>query len=59
MPNPNRIFDSDVLLADFEDHSESIYLGPWTELTVGNLRLVRRDDGMIEAQEIVEECAAL
>jgi hypothetical protein len=43
--------DADELSAVFDDHREAIYLGPWKELIVGNLRLVRRDDDTIEVEE--------
>jgi hypothetical protein len=59
MPYPGRIIDADELSAVFEDHRERIYLGPWTELIVGNLRLVRRDGGVIEIEELVEDAGAL
>ena len=59
MPYPSRIVDSDELSAVFDDHRDRIYLGPWTELIVGNLRLVRRDDGAIEVEELVEDVGSL
>ena len=46
--------DADELSAVFDDHSETIYLGPWKELVVGNLRLVRRDDDTIAVEELTE-----
>jgi hypothetical protein len=47
----SRPVDTDELSAVFDDHRESIYLGPWKELVIGNLRLVRRDDDVIEVEE--------
>ena len=55
MPYPTRILDADELSAVFDDHTESLYLGQWKELVIGNLRLVRRDEGEIEVQEIDED----
>jgi len=55
MPYPSRTIDADELIADFDDHTEALYLGDWTELRIGNLRLLRRDDGAIEAEEIEED----
>ena len=49
--------DADELSAVFDDHSETIYLGPWKELVLGNLRLARRDDDTIEVEELVESWA--
>jgi len=49
--------DADELSAVFDDHSETIYLGPWKELVLGNLRLTRRDDDTIEVEELVESWA--
>ena len=46
--------DADELSAVFEDHSETIYLGPWKELVVGNLRLVRREDDTIVVEDLTE-----
>ena len=54
---PSRTLDADEISAVFADHRESIYLGPWKELLIGNLRLVRRDDDVIEVEELVAECA--
>lgn len=54
MPYPSRIVDADELTAVFEDHRERIYLGAWTELVIGNVRLVRREDGVIEVEESEE-----
>jgi hypothetical protein len=54
VPYPSRIVDTDELTAVFDDHSETIYLGPWTELTVGNLRLTKREDGTVEVKELDE-----
>ena len=51
MPYPSRILDTDELTAVFDDHTETIYLGTWTELTLGNLRLTRREDGTVEVEE--------
>jgi hypothetical protein len=59
MPNPTRLSDADELSALFDDHRETIYLGPWKELTVGNLRLIRRDDNAIEVVELAEDCLSL
>jgi hypothetical protein len=59
VPYPSRILDTDELSAVFEDHRECIYLGPWTELVIGNLRLVRRDDGTIDVEELAEDWGAL
>ena len=55
MPYPSRTIDTDELVAVFDDHQEGIYLGDWTELRIGNLRLVRRDDGAIEVEELEED----
>ena len=44
--------DADELSAVFDDHTEAIYLGPWKELTLGNLRLVRRNDDSIVVEEL-------
>jgi hypothetical protein len=46
--------DADELSALFDDHRESVYLGPWKELVIGNLRLVRRGDGVIEVEELAD-----
>jgi hypothetical protein len=54
VPYPSRIVDADELTAVFADHRECIYLGPWTELVIGNVRLVRREDGVIEVAESEE-----
>jgi len=43
----------------YEDHKEIVYLGKWKELVIGCVRLVRRDDGMIEVQELDEDAGAL
>jgi hypothetical protein len=59
MPAPTRILSTDELTAVFDDHREAIYLGQWKELTVGNLRLVRRDDDVIEIEELAEDWGAL
>jgi hypothetical protein len=53
----SRAPDADELSAVFDDHQESVYLGPWKELLIGNLRLVRREDDVIEVEELVAECA--
>jgi hypothetical protein len=51
MPYLRRTFDPDLLTAAFDDdHTETIDLGPWTELTIGHVRLVRRDDGSIHVE---------
>ena len=55
----SRILDTDELLSVYEDHKEIVYLGKWTELVIGCVRLVRRDDGMIEVQELDEDAGAL
>jgi hypothetical protein len=55
MPYPSRLVDADELSAVFDDHRERIYLGPWTELHLGNLRLVRKDDGQIEVEELPDD----
>ena len=49
--------DADELSAVFDDHSETIYLGSWKELVLGNLRLTRRDDDTIDVEELVESWA--
>ena len=49
--------DADELSAVFDDHIETIYLGPWKELVLGNLRLTRRDDDTIDVEELVESWA--
>jgi hypothetical protein len=59
VPNPSRIVDADELVAVFYDHRECIYLGAWKELKVGGLRLVRREDGSVEVEELEEEFVAL
>jgi hypothetical protein len=53
VPYPSRIVDVDELSVVFEDHSECIYLGEWTELVIGNVRLVRNEDGAIEVEELI------
>ena len=55
MPYPSRILDTDELTAVFDDHRERIYLGEWTELILGNLRLIRNEDGTIQTQEPEEQ----
>ena len=55
----SRILDTDELLSVYEDHKEIVYLGKWTELVIGCVKLVRRDDGMIEVQELDEDAGAL
>ena len=55
----SRILDTDELLSVYEDHKEIVYLGKWKELVIGCVRLVRRDDGMIEVQELDEDAGAL
>ena len=57
MYSPSRTVDADELSAVFDDHTESIYLGPWKELVVGHLRLLRGDDDAITVEELVEDCA--
>jgi hypothetical protein len=47
--------DADELSAVFDDHREAIYLGPWKELIVGHIRLVRRDDDVIEVEELAAQ----
>jgi len=59
MPYPSRILDTDELSIAFDDHAESLYLGPWKELTVGNLRLIRREDDTIEVQRTDEDFGSL
>ena len=59
MPYPTRILDADELSAEFENHTENIYLGPWKELIIGNLRLIRREEGQIEIEKIEERSALL
>ena len=56
MPNPTRILDAEELSAEFEDHTENIYLGPWKELLIGNLRLTRQEDGEIEIEKLEPHC---
>jgi hypothetical protein len=55
-PNPQtRVAspaDATELFVTFDDHAEHLYLGDWTRLTVGNLRLTRRPDGTVEAREL-------
>jgi hypothetical protein len=51
--------DTDELLSVYEDHKEVVYLGQWKELRIGCVRLVRRDDGMIEVRELEEDLGAL
>jgi hypothetical protein len=53
VPYPSRIVDADELSVAFEDHSECIYLGEWTELVIGNVRLVRSADGVVEVEELI------
>ena len=55
VPYPSRILDTDELTAIFDDHRECIYLGQWTELILGNLRLTRREDGTVEVEEVKDE----
>jgi hypothetical protein len=55
----SRILDTDELLSVYEDHKEIVYLGKWKELLIGCVKLVRRDDGMIEVQELDEDVGAL
>ena len=57
MPYPTRILDADELSAQFEDHTENIYLGPWKELLIGNLRLTRQEDGQIQIEKLELRCA--
>jgi hypothetical protein len=57
MNSLSRAVDADELSAVFDDHRESIYLGPWKELVIGNLRLVRGEDDVIAVEELVEEWA--
>ncbi len=59
VPYPTRILDADELSAEFENHTENIYLGPWKELIIGNLRLIRREEGQIEIEKIEERSALL
>jgi hypothetical protein len=59
MSSPTRILDADELSAEFEDHAENIYLGPWKELVIGNVRLVRRDEGQIDIEKIEEDSGFL
>jgi hypothetical protein len=54
VPYPSRVADADELTAVFEDHRECIYLGTWTELVIGNVRLLRREDGIIAVEESEE-----
>ena len=51
----SRTLDADELSAVFDDHRESIYLGSWKELIIGNLRLVRRDDDGIEVENLTND----
>jgi hypothetical protein len=51
--------DADELSAVFDDHRETIYLGPWKELILGNLRLIRRDDDSIQVEELITEACPL
>ena len=53
VPFPSRIVDADELSVVFEDHSECIYLGEWTELVIGHVRLVRNAKGEIEVEELI------
>jgi hypothetical protein len=46
--------DADELSALFDDHSETLYLGPWKELVIGNLRLTRQDDDTIHVEELTD-----
>jgi hypothetical protein len=46
--------DADELSALFDDHSETLHLGPWKELVIGNLRLTRRDDDTIHVEELTD-----
>ena len=55
----SRILDTDELLSVYEDHKEIVYLGQWKELVIGCVRLVRREDGMIEVREIDEDVGSL
>jgi hypothetical protein len=57
VPYPTRILDADQLSAEFEDHTENIYLGPWKELLIGNLRLIRQEDGQIQIEKLEPHCA--
>jgi hypothetical protein len=52
-----RVADAEELSVVFDDHAEHLYLGEWTEMTVGNLRLVRRADGVVEAMEVENEAS--
>ena len=54
MPYPSRILDTDELTAVFDDHTETIYLGTWAELVLGNLRLTKREDGSVGVEELDE-----
>lgn len=53
----SRAVDADELSAVFDDHREAIYLGPWKELVIGHLRLVRGEDDVITVEEVTEDCA--
>jgi len=55
----SRILDTDELLSVYEDHKEVVYLGQWKELLIGCVKLVRREDGMIEVQELEEDLESL
>jgi hypothetical protein len=59
MPYPSQIVDNHEMSAVFEDHLEHIYLGAWKELIIGQLRLVRREDGTIEVEQLEEEFVTL
>lgn len=51
----SQLVDVDELAARYSDHTEVVYLGQWVELTIGRVRLVRREDGMVEVTEVEEE----
>ncbi len=53
-----RVWDSDLVQAVFDDHRETIEVGSWTELVIGNVRLLREPDGRIVVERI-EECVLL
>jgi hypothetical protein len=55
MPNPYQLLDGQELTAVFDDHVEHVYLGEWNVLVIGQVKLVRHDDGTIEAEQ-VEDC---
>ena len=46
--------DATELFLTFDDHAEHLYLGDWTHLTIGNLRLTRHPDGTVEARELTD-----